>query len=185
MKTIPMHIRFTTTQVVTLTGRSLFSVEKTGDFLEVVRKRFRGGFYDKQFIPISKVVAFSLGEGGKDSTAYATFYDQILIKEIIGQGVMLEGNLARIIDDKQITHDVNLNSDVPNISVNITQPKFKEIEVEEETRKVPKNYIDQDTGRRVPRKTRDNDDDRPRKNPPNKFEKLERKIVRGKRDLNF
>lgn len=182
MKTIPMHIRFTTIQVVYLSGKSVFSVEKVGEYLEVVRKRYRGSFFDRQFVAMDKVVSFSPGENEKNGTAYAIIYDEVLLKEIRGQGVLLENDFARIVDESSVTHEINLKPNVPGLAITLSEPKFKEIELEE--KRVPRKPKVREQKIYSSRSSRVAEDDH-RSRRISSDEKSKPTIVRGKRDRSF
>lgn len=71
-------------QVVTFTGRHLASVELTSNGLVVTKKRDRGGRYDSHTFPLTHVVAFVEGQGGRREPAYASVITTTVIKKVFG-----------------------------------------------------------------------------------------------------
>jgi hypothetical protein len=127
-ETIRLEAQISSYQVVNLSGKSLISVKLVDGILQVIRKRYRSSEYDLHFYPIENVMFYSEGEGGKEGTAYVIVMQEIILKNISGEGIINE-NFARIVDAKGTVHNINIKNTSAKITV--TSPQTKIVEEED------------------------------------------------------
>jgi hypothetical protein len=126
IKTVTLQVLISRVQVATFSGKNLGSVtlSEDGKNLVVNRKRIRSSKFDSSFYPLSKVVAFVEGDGGKDSAAYASVLTEVILRSIYGKGIV-DGNFVKLVDEDGVAHSVNLLCDAV---VSVTEIVADELE---------------------------------------------------------
>ena len=107
-KAINLSVVVTRKQVVTYKGKSLGSVQVVGSDLKVNRRRPRQGKFETFYYPL-RGSSYIEGDGGVESTAYATVLDEVVVVSVQGMGVIDE-EVVRITNDEG-THTINRLSD--------------------------------------------------------------------------